>query len=233
VNDLPVKVMATLPMRQHAHCGIHTDGNDIFTRLMDGAGSGGARTSLGEDGHTYRSFPPSATKLAALVKVGVSSWPFRSDSRVLYLGAGAGTTVSYVSDICHNGTVIAVEFAPEPFMSLVDMARDRPNVLPILADARDPSAYAVQVVQPVDVIYQDVAQRDQWGIAHKNAEALLKGSGLLVLVVKARSVDVAKRASDVYAEVAAEASASGYQVVENVDIGDFAEGHSVLIAKRR
>jgi fibrillarin-like pre-rRNA processing protein len=141
--------------------------------------------------------------------------------------------VSYVSDICHRGTVIAVEFAPEPFRSLVDVSRARPNVLPILADARDPSAYAVQVVLPVDVIYQDVAQRDQWAIAHRNVQALMAEDGWLVLVVKARSVDVTKRASDVYDTVAAEASASGYQVVEMLDLGAYVEGHAALIAKRR
>jgi fibrillarin-like pre-rRNA processing protein len=225
--------MATTPIRPHAHHGVHTDGTDLFTRLMDGASEGTVRTVQGEDGNTYRSFPPTATKLSALVKMGVENWPLRSDTRVLYLGAGAGTTVSYVSDICPQGTVIAVEFAPEPFYSLVDVARDRPNVLPILADARDPSSYAVQVVLPVDVIYQDVAQRDQWAIAHKNVEALMTEDGWLVLVIKARSVDITKSAQDVFADVAIEARAAGYQVVETVELGAYAEGHAVLVAKRR
>jgi fibrillarin-like pre-rRNA processing protein len=220
-------------MRQHGHSGVHTDGSDLYTLLMEGADALGARTMTGEDGLTYRSFPPTSTKLAAMVKLGVENWPFQVDSRVLYLGAGAGTTVSYVSDICSRGTVIAVEFAPEPFRALVDVARDRPNVLPILADARDPSAYSVQVVLPVDVIYQDVAQRDQWAIAHRNVEALLAEDGWLVLVVKARSVDVSKRASDVFADVAAEATASGYHVVEMVELERYVEGHAVIIAKRR
>ncbi|UCC93728.1 MAG: fibrillarin-like rRNA/tRNA 2'-O-methyltransferase, partial [Thermoplasmata archaeon] len=163
----------------------------------------------------------------------VQHWPFVPDSRVLYLGAGAGTTVSYVSDICPGGSVIAVEFAPEPFRSLVDVARARPNVLPILADARDPSAYAVQVVLPVDVIYQDVAQRDQWAIAHRNVEALLAEDGWLLLLVKARSVDVSKRAQDVFEDVAAEARGLGYDMVEMVDLGAYAEGHATIVAKRR
>jgi len=225
--------MAGKTIGPHRHSGVYTDGTDLYTRLIDGASEGTVRTVQGEDGHVYRSFPPTATKLSALVKMGVKRWPFLPDSRVLYLGAGAGTTVSYISDICHEGTVIAVEFAPEPFYSLVDVARDRPNVLPILADARDPSAYSVQVVLPVDVIYQDVAQRDQWGIAHKNVKALLADDGWLVLVIKARSIDVTKRPSDVLEEVVAEASSSGYQVLETVELGAFAEGHSVLIAKRR
>ena len=219
-------------MRSHAHQGVFTDGRDLYTRMLDGAPAGSHRTVVGGDGHTYRSFPPTATKLSALVKAGVGHWPFREDSRVLYLGAGAGTTVSYVSDICPLGTVVAVEFAPEPFRDLVEVARERPNVLPVLADAREPAAYSVQVGPPVDVVYQDVAQRDQWSIAERNVRALMAGEGTLMLVVKARSVDVARRAERVHADVARQASDAGFRVVETVDLGAYAEGHAVLVIKR-
>ncbi len=225
--------MAVEPIHPHHHSGVYTDGVDLYTRLIEGVGEGTVRTVVGEDGHTYRSFPPTSTKLAALVKVGVKRWPFRPDSRVLYLGAGAGTTVSYVSDICPQGTVIAVEFAPEPFRSLVDVARERPNVLPILADAREPSAYAKQVVLPVDIVYQDVAQRDQWGIAHKNVKALMADEGWLVLVVKARSIDVSRPPLDVVNQVASDATAAGYHVMEMVDVGPYAEDHHIIVAQRR
>ncbi len=225
--------MEGLSIVPHAHEGVYTDGRDLYTRLLEGVDPGTVRTVDGEDGHTYRSFPPSATKLAALVKAGVNYWPFRRDSRVLYLGAGAGTTVSYVSDICPEGSVIAVEFAPEPFRDLVTVARDRPNVLPILGDARDPDRYAVMVVLPVDVIYQDVAQRDQWGIAHKNVKALMGEDGWLALVVKARSIDVSRPAIDVVDQVASEATSAGYIVLEMVDITNFADDHYVIIANRR
>lgn len=224
--------MRGLPIGPHAHHGVHTDGEDLFTRLLDGAPPGPVRTVVGEDGSTYRSFPPAATKLAAMVKLGMRSWPLREASRVLYLGAGAGTTVSYVSDICPLGQVLAVEFAPEPFRSLVEMARGRPNVVPILADAWDPSAYAAQVGPPVDVVYQDVAQRDQWGIARRNVDAHMAPGGWLMLVVKARSVDVSSGASRVFQEVADRASAEGYRVVETVDLGRFDEGHAVLVIRR-
>jgi fibrillarin-like pre-rRNA processing protein len=217
----------------HDHEGVYTDGADLFTRLMEGASPGTVRTVAGGEGEVYRSFPPAATKLAAYIRSGGSAWPFRHDSRVLYLGAGAGTTASYVSDICPHGTVVAVEFAPEPFRELVTVARDRPNVLPVLADARDPSTYSVQVGPPVDVVYQDVAQRDQWEIARRNARALMAGDGTLLLVVKARSVDVARSAHRVFDEVAARAEADGFRVRETVDIGAYAEGHAVLVVERR
>jgi len=167
-----------------------------------------------------------------MVKLGIKSWPFRGDSRVLYLGAGAGTTVSYVSDICPRGQVLAVEFAPEPFRSLVELARARSNVFPILADAWDPSAYAAQVGPPVDVVYQDVAQRDQWAIARRNVDVHMDPGGWLLLVVKARSVDVSMAAPRVFEGVAGQAAADGYRVVETVDMDRFDEGHAVLVIRR-
>jgi fibrillarin-like pre-rRNA processing protein len=220
-------------MRRHVHSGIHTDGTDLFTRLLKGAPPGPGRTVEGEDGLLYRSFPPTATKLSAMVKLGMEHWPFAEDSRVLYLGAASGTTVSYVSDICPRGQIFAVEFAPVPFRSLVDVARGRPNVVPILADARKPSAYAVQVGPPVDVLYQDVAQRDQWDIGERNAQALLSLGGTLILVVKAASVDISRPAPRIFRAVAEMAAAGGFAVLEMVDIGTYDRDHGVLVAKRR
>jgi fibrillarin-like pre-rRNA processing protein len=219
-------------IRPHAHSGVFTDGEDLFTMCTAGTTSTTGRTVDGPDGERYRSFPPGGTKLAALVKRGVRSWPFREDSRVLYLGAGAGTTVSYVSEVCPRGQVFAVEFAPEPFRSLVEVARGRSNVLPILADARVPDAYAAQVGGPVDVLYQDVAQRDQWDIARRNAEVFLQVGGWVVLVVKASSVDVSTPSGRVYQDVMTAMEASGYRVEEWLDLEPFDREHAVFIARR-
>jgi fibrillarin-like pre-rRNA processing protein len=218
-------------IRQHSHSGIYTDGHDLYTLSLVGTDVGAGRPVKEEGGTPYRPFPPGDTKLAALVKRQPRNWPFDEDTRVLYLGAGAGTTASYLSDICHRGQIFAVEFAPEPFMRLVEVARGRPNVVPIMADARDPAAYAVQVGPPVDVVYQDVAQRDQWDIARRNAEALLSPGGWVVLVCKAKSIDVALPAREVFEHVRAQAEAAGYRVDEEVDLEPFDREHAVLMIR--
>ncbi len=218
-------------IRRHAHSGIYTDGHDLFTRSLLGSSPDAGRTLEDEDGTVYRPFPPRDTKLSALVKRRPATWPFRHDSRVLYLGAGAGTTASYMSDVCPDGQIYAVEFAPEPFRSLVDVARTRPNVVPIMADAREPAAYAAQVGPPVDVLYQDVAQRDQWEIARRNADALLAPRGWVVLVCKARSVDVARPAEEIYDQVRGSMEASGYRVEEEVDLEPYDREHRVFMAR--
>ena len=224
--------MDPLAIRQHSHSGVYTDGADLFTRCPAEVKPRVGRVVKGDNGYDYRSFPPNGTKLAAIVKRGVTDWPFTSDSRVLYLGAGAGTTVSYMADICPQGQIYAVEFAPEPFRSLMEVARGRTNVVPILADARTPAVYTAQVGRPVDVVYQDVAQRDQWEIAHRNALALLAPDGWVVLVVKASSVDVARPSTEVYADVRSAIGSSGLRLEEVVDLEPYDREHAVFIVRR-
>ncbi len=221
--------MNMMSIRQHPHSGVFTDGSDLYTRSLLGDAPGAGRTVVGENGTRYRPFPPGTTKLSAIIKNGTRLWPFTEATRVLYLGAGAGTTVSYMSDVCPAGQIIAVEFAPEPFRSLVEVARERPNVVPILADARNPSAYAAQVGGSVDVIYQDVAQRDQWEIVQRNARRFLGQEGWVVLVVKARSVDVASSAARVFDRVREAIEGSGFIVREFVDLAPFDKEHGVFM----
>src|SRR3546814_9471592 len=95
-------------------------------------------------------------------------------SKVLYLGASAGTTVSHVSDIVGpTGCVYAVEFAHRPGRDLINMAKSRTNVIPIIEDARHPLKYRM-LVGMVDTIFADVAQPDQARIVGLNAQYFLK-----------------------------------------------------------
>lgn len=219
-------------MRQHAHSGVHTDGRDLFTASLREGAPGPGRRVVGTDGREYRSFPPTGSKMAALVKAGAETWPFQADSQVLYLGAGAGTTASFMSDICPEGKIFAVEFSPEPFRRLVEIARGRVNIVPVLADARSPGTYSALVGGLVDIVYQDVAQRDQWEIAHRNALAFLGPGGWVVLMVKSQSVDVARPAQQVYAEIGRAIEETEFHVQEFLDIGDYEAEHGVFISRR-
>jgi fibrillarin-like pre-rRNA processing protein len=106
--------------------------------------------------------------------------------RILYLGAAHGTTVSHIDD--YVDVVYAVEFAPRPMRDLIEVARVRGNIVPIMADALDPDHYAC-LLEEVDLIYQDIAQPKQAEIAVKNS-IFLKKEGVLVMMLKTRSVDV-------------------------------------------
>lgn len=62
--------------------------------------------------------------------------------------------------IFQEGVVYAVEFSHRSGRDLVNMAKKRTNVIPIIEDARHPAKYRM-LVGMVDVIFSDVAQPDQ------------------------------------------------------------------------
>ncbi|CAN0290091.1 unnamed protein product, partial [Ectocarpus sp. 13 AM-2016] len=118
-----------------------------------------------EDGTTskieYRVWNPFRSKLAAAILGGVDGIHIVPGAKVLYLGAAAGTTVSHVADIVGpSGCVYAVEFAHRPGRDLINMAKSRTNVIPIIEDARHPLKYRM-LVGMVDTVFADVAQPDQ------------------------------------------------------------------------
>lgn len=87
----------------------------------------------------YRVWNPFRSKLAAAIVGGVENIFMQPGSKVLYLGAASGTTVSHVSDLVGpEGVVYAVEFSKRSGRDLVNMAKKRPNIVPIIEDARHP-----------------------------------------------------------------------------------------------
>lgn len=106
----------------------------------------------------YRVWNPFRSKLAAAILGGVDDIYMRPGSKVLYLGAASGTSVSHVADIVGpEGTVYAVEFSHRSGRDLINMATHRTNVIPIVEDARHPLKYRM-LLPMVDCIFADVAQ---------------------------------------------------------------------------
>jgi rRNA 2'-O-methyltransferase fibrillarin len=108
----------------------------------------------------YRVWNPFRSKLASSIVGGVENIYMKPGSKVLYLGAASGTTVSHVADLVGpEGVVYAVEFSKRSGRDLVNMAKKRTNIVPIIEDARHPHKYRM-LVPMVDVIFEDVAQPD-------------------------------------------------------------------------
>ncbi len=98
----------------------------------------------------YRIWDPRRSKLGAAILNGMQTFPFKEDSKVLYLGASAGTTPSHISDISKNGLIYCVEFSPKMMRKLADLSQQRKNMIPILDDATKPKNY-MNLVQKVDI----------------------------------------------------------------------------------
>ncbi|KAL5553026.1 hypothetical protein UlMin_040427 [Ulmus minor] len=130
----------------------------------------------------YRVWNPFRSKLAAAILGGADEIHMKPSSRVLYLGAASDTTVSHVSDLIRpTGVVDAVEFSHRSGRYLVNMAKKRTNVIPIIEDARHPAKY--MLVGMVDVIFSDAR------IVALNASYFLKVSGNFVIFIKANCID--------------------------------------------
>ncbi len=218
-------------LRSAGPAGVYTDGAWLFTRNLVPGKTVYGEGLVRDGGVEYRRWDADRSKLAAYLKRGGAIWPFRSTSAVLYLGAGSGTTVSHVSDLCPEGSIVAIEFSPRVFRNLVAVAETRPNVVPILADAAQPQTYRSHVM-PVDILYQDVAQRDQESIFLRNLE-FLRPEGTGFLMVKARSVDVAAHPADVYARVRDGLVKNGLEVLDLRALDPFEVDHAVLAVRRR
>ena len=200
----------------------------LVTKALVPGIHGGKIIKIGSD--EYRIWDPYHSKLAALLIKGASI-PLKKDSSVLYLGAANGTTVSHVSDIVSDGLVFAVEFSPRAMKDLIRTSTPRMNLIPILADARDPGSYTNMVTE-VDFIYQDVAQREQAEIAIRNTEVFLKKGGYLVLIIKSRSIDSAKNAGEVSCNEVGKLREL-FKLDEIIDLEPFHSDHAAVIAQKR
>ena len=173
----------------------------------------------------WRRWNPRRSKLAAVLDRGVDTG-LEGGETVLYLGAAAGTTVSHVADFA--GPTYAVEFAARPARDLLEAAAPRPNLFPLLNDARRPDSYA-HVVEPVDVVVQDVATRGQARVALRNRQ-FLREDGRLLLSVKARSEDVTADPAAVFDEVL-DALTDGYEVLSTARLAPLHDDHLAVVAR--
>jgi fibrillarin-like pre-rRNA processing protein len=174
-----------------------------------------------------RVWDPHRSKLSALYHVGTGI-ELTPGMRVLYLGAANGTTVSHVADYVE--VVYAVEFAPRPMQDLLEVSRRRRNIIPIMADAARPEQYA-PLVEAVDLLYQDVAQPEQANIALRNC-SFLKTGGLLVLMLKTRSVDVRKEPSEVFQDTLDTLTSAGFIVLESVWLAPYHHDHAAIVCTK-
>ncbi len=112
----------------------------------------------------YRVWNPFRSKLGAAILSGVDNIHMPPGAKVLYLGAASGTTVSHVSDIVgpvcilcflnfkyisfvsiQEGLVYAVEFSHRSGRDLLNVAKKRTNIIPIIEDARHPHKYRMLI----------------------------------------------------------------------------------------
>ena len=181
----------------------------------------------------YRVWNPFRSKIAAAIIGGVQNIHIGPGKKVLYLGAASGTTVSHVSDVVGpEGCVYAVEFSPRSGRDLINMAKVRTNVVPIIEDARHPLKYRM-VVGMVDVVFADVAQPDQARIVAINAHHFLKKGGHFVISIKASCVDSTIPAEAVFQSEVKKLRAEQFKPKEQLTLEPYERDHAVVVGVYR
>lgn len=197
-------------------------------RVDAGAAAGGE----GEK-KEYRLWNPYRSKLASAIYNGVESIHMPPGCKVLYLGGASGTTVSHVSDVLGpEGMVYAVEFSHRSGRDLVEMSKRRPNIVPIIEDARHPTKYRA-LVPMVDCIFMDVAQPDQARILALNAQYFLKNGGHFVISIKANCIDSTMDAAVVFASEVDKMRKDRLRPLEQVTLEPFERDHAVVVGSYR
>jgi fibrillarin-like pre-rRNA processing protein len=185
---------------------------------------------ISEGGTEYRLWNPYRSKLSAAIINGIKEMRISAGSKVLYLGAATGTTVSHVSDIvAGNGEVYAVELSERNLRELLKLCESRKNVLPILSDARETDNYN-DVVPLCDVMYQDISAKNQAAILLANSK-FLKKDGYAYFIIKSQSIDISKNPKDVYKKEL-ELLKEDFELVESTSLEPYDSMHLFAVLKK-
>jgi len=208
--------------------GVAVYGEKRITVEKPAATAGGAPEKV-----EYRVWNPFRSKIAAAILGGVDNIWIKPGSKVLYIGAAAGTSVSHVADIVgKEGAVYAVEFSHRPGRDLLGVAKLRTNVIPIIEDARHPLKYRM-LIGMVDVIFADVAQPDQARIVAHNAHYFLKNGGHAVIAVKASCIDSTAAPEAVFRREVSKLQSENFKPLEQLTLEPYERDHAVVIAEYR
>ena len=207
------------------------EGRDLFTRNAEPGTKVYGEDLRVVDGVEYRRWDPWRSKLAAYLLDGAPERALERPTSVLYLGGAHGTTASHLSDLWPNVPLYVVEKSATSFAPLLALSRRRRNLLPILADAQLPERYRADVGE-VNLLYQDVAQRDQVRIFVENADACLAPQGRGILMLKVRSVTQRKPSATVVRESRQALGDAGFDVESPVELAPFAKEHVALAVRR-
>ena len=207
----------------------YKDGNVATKNLTPGISVYGEELIIEDD--EYRIWNPRRSKLAAALLNGLENLELLDSSKVLYLGASTGTTVSHISDIVINGKIYAVEFSPTTAKKLVQLSCQRLNIAPILGDATKPKGY-LNIVEKTDLVYCDVAQPNQSELFMRNMNLFSKENGAGLLMIKARSIDVVQKPKKIFKEQERKLKEKGFKIIEKVKLEPYEKDHIAFLVEK-
>ncbi len=214
-------------MKKTNYFGLYKEGETYYTKsLVSPNRSVYGENIFGE----YREWVGKRSKLGAAIYKNLRTFAFKNDSIVLYLGASSGTTCSHLSDIVTDGMIFGIDLAPRIFYKFVELSKERKNLYPILADANNIKEYSF--VPKCDIVFQDIAQKDQVRIFVKNCGKFLKKNGVGYLSVKSRSIDVTAHPSKIFDMVRNQLK-QRFNIIEERALAPFEKDHTLFVIMPR
>src|SRR3989344_8753188 len=155
--------------------GVFAIGQNIATQNLAPGKTVYGEQLINFEGKEYRLWEANRSKVGAAIKKGLKELKIGKGSKVLYLGAAEGTTISHLSDIVQeDGMIFGVDISARSMRKFIYLCEQRPNIIPILADASQPMTYKEQISGfSIDAMFQDVSQKNQAEIFLKNSRAYL------------------------------------------------------------
>jgi len=176
-----------------------------------------------------REWNPFHSKIAAGIRKGLIP-NINQDSKILYLGAAEGYTVSFISDLIENGIVYGIDISPYSMQKLVLLSEDRKNIIPILEDCNLVNEYKAFIETKVDLIIQDIAQKNQIEILKKNANLFLKKKGEIILSLKLSAISQ-KNINIIDREL--KDLETDFRIIKKVRLEPFEKKHVLVFAQKK
>lgn len=181
-------------------------------------------------GEEYRQWNPWRSKIGAALKKGLTDLPIKENTNILYLGSATGTTVSHLSDIITKGKIYCVEISEKSMQKLLEITDERKNIYPILKSANAIEEYSF--VKEVEVIVQDVAQKNQTEIFIKNVDAYLKNKGIGLLALKTKSISQSKSYNQIVDEELTKLKQK-YKIKQVIDLTPYEKEHAFIVIEKQ
>jgi len=184
---------------------------------------------LHAEGKEFRLWNPNRSKVAAALKKGMKTIHIKKGSKVLYLGAAEGTTISHLSDIVQKqGTIFGIDISARSMRKFIYLCEQRPNLVPIMGDANQPNTYREYLNGfTIDALFQDVSQKNQAEIFLKNSRLYLKRNGHGFLSVKARSINSSEPVEKLVNEEAKKLE-NEFEIIEVISLHPFEKDHAMI-----
>jgi len=213
--------------------GIFSGNGKLFTKnLVPGKRVYGEKL-FSEKGKEFREWVPWRSKLAAGIKNGLKEVPIKQGSTVLYLGSSEGTTASHVSDVIgKDGVLFGVDLSERVMRKFIGVCEDRENFVPILADANMPKDHGEHLEgHQVDLLFQDISQKNQAGIFNKNAKLFLPKGKPGLIAIKAKSISQGNP-EKVFKKEIAELEKE-FRVKQVVSLKPFEKDHVIVLCEKK